>query len=61
MQMKLSSEIDAQQGFVLEHGGYSKSQQQGNMKAKRYYIPPCTIRFVLCPQLSGNGLPKWAA
>lgn len=46
MQMKLSGDIDAQQGFTLEHGGYSKSQQEGNMKAKRYYIPPCTIRSV---------------
>ena len=45
MQMKLSGDIDAQQGFTLEHGGYSKSQQEGNMKAKRYYIPPCTIRL----------------
>ncbi|CAK0784783.1 hypothetical protein CVIRNUC_007987 [Coccomyxa viridis] len=44
MQMALSGEIDAQQGFILEHGGYSKSQQEGNMKAKRYFIPPCTIR-----------------
>ena len=44
MQMKLSSDIDAQQGFILDHGGYSKSQQEGNMKAKRYFIPPCTIR-----------------
>ena len=46
MQMKLSSDITAQQGFTLDHGGYSKSQQEGNMKAKRYYIPPCTIRSV---------------
>ena len=45
MQMALSGEIDAQQGFILEHGGYSKSQQEGSMKAKRYFIPPCTIRF----------------
>lgn len=44
MQMKLSGEIDAQKGFIIEHGGYSKSQQEGNMKAKRYFIPPCTIR-----------------
>ena len=44
MQMKLSGEIDAHKGFIMEHGGYSKSQQEGNMKAKRYFIPPCTIR-----------------
>ncbi|EIE27337.1 hypothetical protein COCSUDRAFT_39040 [Coccomyxa subellipsoidea C-169] len=44
MQMKLASDIDPQKGFVLEHGGYSKSQQKNNMKAKRYYVPPCTIR-----------------
>ena len=44
MHMALSGDIDAQQGFTLEHGGYSKSQQEGNMKAKRYFIPPCTIR-----------------
>ncbi len=46
MQMKLASDIDPQKGFVLEHGGYSKSQQKNNMKAKRYYVPPCTIRCV---------------
>lgn len=51
MQMKLSSEIDAQAGFQLEHGGYSKSQQEGNMKAKRYYIPPCTIRCPAVPDI----------
>ena len=49
MHMKLSGDIDAQQGFTLEHGGYSKSQQEGNMKAKRYYIPPCTIRLASLP------------
>jgi hypothetical protein len=45
MQMKLASDIDSQKGFTLEHGGYSKSQQKNNMKAKRYFIPPCTIRY----------------
>ena len=49
MQMRLSSDIDAQQGFTLDHGGYSRSQQEGDMKARRYFIPPCTIRFVPSP------------
>ncbi|BDA48006.1 Protein TIC 55, chloroplastic [Coccomyxa sp. Obi] len=44
MQMQLSGDIDPQKGFILEHGGYSKSQQENNLKAKRYFIPPCTIR-----------------
>ena len=66
MQMALSGDIDAQQGFILEHGGYSKSQQEGNMKAKRYFIPPCTIRCALfgaqacllpSPELSGKAHP----
>ncbi len=45
MQMTLAGEIDSQKGFELQHGGYSKSQQKNNMKAQRFFIPPCTIRF----------------
>lgn len=45
MQMTLAGEIDPQKGFELHHGGYSKSQQKNNMKAQRFFIPPCTIRF----------------
>lgn len=52
MQMKLASDIDPQKGFTLEHGGYSKSQQKNNMKAKRYFIPPCTIRYDALPRLN---------
>ncbi len=49
MQMQLAGEIDPQKGFILEHGGYSKSQQENNLKAKRYFIPPCTIRYLSAP------------
>ena len=44
MRMRLSSEVDPQRGFELEHGGYSRSQQEGGMRAKRWFVPPCTIR-----------------
>ncbi len=62
MQMALSGEIDAQQGFILEHGGYSKSQQEGNMKAKRYFIPPCTIRCASSkPKHAFGPLQNWSS
>ena len=44
MRMRLSSEVDAQRGFELAHGGYSQSQQAGGMRARRWFVPPCTIR-----------------
>jgi hypothetical protein len=48
MQMKLHGPIDPQRGFQLEHTGYSRSQQANGMKAKRWFIPPCTIRRASC-------------
>jgi phenylpropionate dioxygenase-like ring-hydroxylating dioxygenase large terminal subunit len=54
MRMRLSGDIDAQRGFQLAHGGYSRPQQEGGMRARRWFIPPCTIRcccfcsFVCC-------------
>ena len=32
------------QGFVVEHDGYSKTQQAQQMKTVRCFTPPCTIK-----------------
>ena len=47
MRMRLSGKVDPKQGFEVEHGGYARGQQKDNMKAKRWFIPPCTIRYAL--------------
>lgn len=49
MRMHLSGKVDPNKGFQVEHGGYAVGQQKDNMKAKRWFIPPCTIRCMSLP------------
>lgn len=47
MRMRLvDSAINAHQGFMVEHDGYSKPTQEGGLRVTRQFQPPCTNRYV---------------
>ena len=45
MPMRLSEPIHPTQGVTLQHGGYTKKQQQDSMAATRTFRPPHFIKY----------------
>ena len=44
MEMRLSAERPVtREGFEVEHGGYTKSQQRSGMRGTRLFSPPCSV------------------
>ena len=49
MWMKVE-EVDATRGVTVTHNGFLKFQHQNNLRGKRRFIPPHTIRYPPLPQ-----------